>query len=68
MDRSPLIAHEVLWGSEQSQVTNELLNLTPTESALYEDLRGNRIRNKLRLEQELIGYTLVEATVAQLIR
>lgn len=68
MDRSTLITHEALWGSEQGQVTNELPNLTPTESALFEDLRDNRIRNKLRLEQEMIDYALVEATVAQLIR
>jgi hypothetical protein len=68
MDRTTLIAHKVLWGSEQSQVTNDLPNLTPTESALFDDLRDNRIRNKLRLEQEMIHYALVEAAVAQLIR
>lgn len=68
MDRPTLIAHEVLWGSEQSQVTNNLPNLTPTESALFDDLRDNRIRNKLRLEQEFIDYALVETAVAKLIR
>ncbi len=68
MDRPTLIAHEVLWGSEQSQVTNDLPNLTPTESALFDDLRDNRICKKLRLEQELIDYSLVETAVAQLIR
>lgn len=68
MDRSTLIAHEVLWGSEHSQVSNDLPNLTLTESALFDDLRDNRIRSKLRLEQEMIDYALVETTVAQLIR
>lgn len=68
MDRSTLITHEVLWGSERSQVSNDLPNLTLTESALFDDLRDNRIRSKLRLEQEMIDYALVETTVAQLIR
>jgi hypothetical protein len=33
-----------------------LHRLTPEERALYDDLRDNRIRTGLRLEQEHIGF------------
>jgi hypothetical protein len=34
--------------------------------ALYDELRDNRIRNNLRLEQEMIGFGRVEATLREL--
>jgi hypothetical protein len=34
----------------------DLHRLTPEERALYDDLRDNRIRAGLRLEQEHIGF------------
>jgi len=33
-----------------------LHRLTPEERALYDDLRDNRIRTGLRLEQEHVGF------------
>jgi hypothetical protein len=56
MDRATLIAHETLWGEELDQTTNDLPTLTPAEAALYDDLRDNRIRKNLRLEQEHVGF------------
>ena len=66
MDRPTLMAHEPLWGSETSQTTHDLANLTETEKTLYDDLRDNRIQANLRLEQELIGFEFVRAALATL--
>jgi hypothetical protein len=56
MDRATLMAHEVHWGEEPAPVTRDLSRLTPGELALYDDLRDNRIRRNLRLEQERVGF------------
>lgn len=66
MDRSTLMAHQALWGSEPDQITHDLPSLSDVERALFDELRDNRIRNNLRLEQEVIDYSLVEAAVARL--
>jgi hypothetical protein len=66
MDRPTLMAHKALWGSESDQVTYDLQSLTDAERALYDELRDNRIGSNLRLEQEMIGFPLVEAAVARL--
>jgi hypothetical protein len=63
MDRPTLMAHPTSWGSEPDPVTHDLPNLTKTEEALYDELRDNRIRNHLRLEQEMINYSLVEIAI-----
>ncbi|MGR9053027.1 MAG: Wadjet anti-phage system protein JetD domain-containing protein, partial [Gammaproteobacteria bacterium] len=67
MDRATLAAHEQFWGTEKDQALQDLPLLTPDESALYDDLRDNRIRNNLRLEQEFIGFGWVERALAQCI-
>jgi len=56
MDRATLDAHAAVWGSEDKPLRVDLHRLTPEESALYDDLRDNRIRAGLRLEQEHIGF------------
>ncbi len=56
MDRATLDAHAVFWGSEDKPLRVDLHRLTPEERALYNDLRDNRIRLGLRLEQEHIGF------------
>ncbi len=56
MDRATLAAHVSVWGSEDKPLLADLHRLTPNERALYDDLRDNRIRIGLRLEQEHIGY------------
>ncbi|WP_370261896.1 DUF3322 domain-containing protein [Limnobacter sp.] len=56
MDRATLDEHAVFWGSEDKPLRVDLHRLTPEERALYNDLRDNRIRLGLRLEQEHIGF------------
>jgi len=60
MDRETLLAHETHWGSEDKPLLVDLPRLTAQERALYDDLRDNRIRKGLRLEQERIGYGWVQ--------
>jgi hypothetical protein len=67
MDRNTLLAFETLWGEEEKQTVRDLPRLTPEESALYDDLRDNRIRKNLRLEQEAIGYGWVESALLALV-
>ncbi len=56
MDRDTLFAHETLWGLEERPTSSNLQRLTHEEQELYHDLRSNRIRENLRLEQERIGF------------
>ncbi len=67
MDRATLLAFETLWGEEDKQTLRDLPRLIPEECALYDDLRDNRLRKKLRLEQERIGFGWVEAAIAALV-
>lgn len=64
MDRPTLLAHQTLWGTEPDPVRHDLPSLTAAEGALYDELRDNRIRPHLRLEQEMIGFGCVEAALA----
>jgi hypothetical protein len=63
---SPLQAFEPLWGEEGKQTLRDLSRLNPEEAALYDDLRDNRIRKNLRLEQETISFGYVEAALSAL--
>ncbi len=56
MDRATLDAHAPAWGKEEHPLRADLPRLTSEERALYDDLRHNRIRPRLRLEQEHIGF------------
>ena len=56
MDRATLDAHADVWGTEQKPLRIDLQRLTTEERALYDDLRFERIRSGLRLEQEHIGF------------
>lgn len=66
MDRPTLFAFELLWGEEEKPIRRDLPRLTATESALYDELRDNRIRKNLRLEQERIGFGWVMKAVSAL--
>jgi len=62
MDRATLLAHRLLWGSEPHPETVELTRLTGEEMALYNDLRSGSLGERVRLEQERIGFDyLVDA-------
>lgn len=56
MDKVTLLAHEAQWGKETQATKRDLARLTKDESALYDDLRDNRLASNLRLEQERIGF------------
>lgn len=60
MDRQSLLRFKSQWGIEERQALHELTHLNPEEQSLYDDLRFNRIRPNLRLEQERIGFHWVE--------
>ena len=59
MDRATLDAHQELWGREDKPQRADLLRLDEDEARLYDDLRDNRIREGLRLEQEHLGFEWV---------
>lgn len=65
MDRATLMAHEAFWGDEDDQVIRDLPRLTTHESELFDDLRDNRIRHGLRLEQERVGFGWVRANLEE---
>ncbi|MEC5387740.1 DUF3322 domain-containing protein [Uliginosibacterium sp. H3] len=56
MDRATLEAHSDFWGHEGKQLQVDLHRLTREERNLYDDLRDNRIRVGVRLEQEHVGF------------
>jgi len=58
MNRQTLLAHQPQWGEEAKDKRCErpLSRLTDEENRLFEDLRLDRIKPRLRLEQERIGY------------
>lgn len=66
MDRQTLFAFEAHWGEEERPTQRDLTRLNDSEQALYDELRDNRIRPGLRLEQERIGFGWVERALAEL--
>lgn len=67
MDRATLDAHVAVWGIEDKPLRADLHRLTLEESALYDDLRDNRIQVGLRLEQEYIGFNWLASRLEQLL-
>lgn len=68
MDRDTLMSHRDLWTEELSatRVLHDIPGLDPHEQALYDDLRHDRLGDRVRLEQERVSYQLVERTIAGL--
>nr|VFJ66951.1 MAG: hypothetical protein BECKDK2373B_GA0170837_11812 [Candidatus Kentron sp. DK] len=67
MDRETLLAHRPLWGIEERPETGELIRLTAAEGALYDGLRQNRWGDRVRLEQERIGFGVLRAGLRGLV-
>lgn len=63
MDRATLLAHEAHWDRELTPVNTHLDHLTADEAALYRDLVEHTLGQAVRLEQERIGYPLIESAV-----
>jgi hypothetical protein len=68
MDQETLLAHQPLWGMESGAETATLARLTPEEASLYDRLRRNHWGERIRLEQERIGFDFLDAALARLCR
>ena len=66
MDQRTLFEHRLRWVSEDKPAHRDLLNLTTSERELYQGLVGNSWGTRVRLEQELIGYTWARAAIPEL--
>lgn len=58
MDRDTLLAHRHLWGQEPAdkRYTGDPTRLTASEYALYRDLAGDVLGERVRLEQERVDF------------
>lgn len=68
MDRDTLLSHQALWSEEprDRRCLHDLDALGDEERALYHDLRSDRLGERVRLEQERIGYSQVLDAVASI--
>lgn len=66
MDRETLMAHRALWVREREPHNGDLAALTDSEKSLFEDLRGDRLGERVRLEQERIAFGWVQRALAAL--
>ena len=68
MGRDTLLGHKALWSEEPQdrRCLHELDALDDEERALYDDLRFDRLGERVRLEQERIDYSQVVDAVAQI--
>jgi hypothetical protein len=68
MDRATLEAHRSLCVEEpaEKRYTGELFRLSSEEHALFEELRHDRIGERIRLEQERIAYGWLRVVLADL--
>ena len=68
MDRETLLEHAPLWVREGNPYDGELLRLNSAERALYDDLRHNRLGERVRLEQERIPFGWLERRLGSMLR
>jgi hypothetical protein len=61
MDRQTLLRHRDRWGEEQSPTAARLDRLTAAESELYAELVSDRWGDAVRLEQERVDWSWVQA-------
>jgi hypothetical protein len=66
MDRQTLLQHRPLWGLEAQPEKGQLGRLNSAEAALYDQLRQNHWGDRIRLEQERIGFDCLHAVVQRL--
>ena len=65
MDRRTLMTHESLWGTEPHPVLHDLSRLNEAERTLFDELRYNRLRQGVRLEQEHVGFAWMTNALAK---
>lgn len=61
MDEETLLEHRESWSEEPAPSRALLGRLTPDEARVYEGLQSDSYGNRVRLEQELIGWEWVQA-------
>lgn len=66
MDQQTLLVHRALWGVEMQPETGTLTRLHSEESALYDQLRQNHWGERIRLEQERIGFDFLRDVLRKL--
>ncbi|HEY5618496.1 MAG TPA: Wadjet anti-phage system protein JetD domain-containing protein [Vicinamibacterales bacterium] len=68
MNRGTLDAHRNLWGQEpiDRRYAGDTSFLTQQERALFDDLRFDRLGDRVRLEQERISYGWLQRALRQL--
>ncbi len=66
MDRMTLMQHQTLWGTEPKPERRDLFRLTREERELYDDLRDNRLGERIRLEQERVRFGYLEAALTEI--
>jgi len=66
MDEQTLLAHRSLWGVEEKPATADLVRLTAAEGILYDQLRQHHWGDRVRLEQERIGFAMLRDVLAGL--
>lgn len=66
MDRATLLAHRALWGCEDAdkRYLAKPSRLQPDELALFNALRDNHLGERVRMEQERVGYHWVTQAIA----
>src|SRR5581483_268716 len=60
MDTETLLSHRQFWVTEDQPHVKPLRHLKPAELNLYDDLRYNRLGERIRLEQERISFRIIE--------
>ena len=70
MDRATLEAHRGLWGQEPAErrYAGDVSRLSAEERALFEDLVLDRLGERVRLEQERVGFGWLEAALERVER
>ena len=66
MDRETFLAHRAMWVVEHEPSTESLTRLTEAERSLYRELVRGTHGERLRLEQERIGFRWVRDALAAL--
>jgi hypothetical protein len=66
MDRDTLIQHRTLWVQEGAPYAGPLTRLTPTEQSVFDELAAHRLGERVRLEQERIGFGWVMRAIGAL--
>lgn len=67
MDRTTLMAHRALWGTEPEPAQAPLERLNTDERELYDDLRHDRLGPRVRLEQESVSFAHLLSTLPTLV-